>query len=421
MTKQVMVQPNTIVRIIFCFGVSWWRVMSDRQQTADRVCRRITGHFHSRRGDALKGGGDVGSRVRIAAAACLVASGLLAGGASISMAFADSPPIGDDSGGKHTSGENPKPNPDEMKTTPGGDRKDENPKGDESGKDPGDVKPGDEKQGADDGKNGDNNNNGDNGVGNPGNGNCGNSGGNGNASGCGGGSGPDDPPPTKPTTPPTTKPEEPPPPPDDPGECDDRNKDQCSPGWPWWPWPWNVGQPPGPGGSGGGGGHPEVPSGRPGVLPRMQLPPELMPPTTGPAGPTVVDAEPGVGIAAAQLPIAPITLPVIVAPAIGVGGGGGPAGAPALPVTPRGVTAEPLAGREPLPANVGSNVAVPAASYRIGYTEYLRNAGLSQVAALAVPGVAGMLVLTCAGGLLGYRQAKAGHAVHTSGTARFVN
>jgi hypothetical protein len=360
----------------------------------------------------------VGSRVRITAAACVVASGLLAGGASISTAFADSPLIGDDSGGKHTSGEKPKPNPDEKKTTPAGDRKDENPKGDESGKDPGAVKPGDEKQGADDGKNSDNNN-GDNGVGNPGNGNCGNSGGNGNASGCGGGSGPDDPPPTTPTTPPTTKPEEPPPPPDDPGECDDKNKDHCSPGWPW-PWPWNVGQPPGPGG-GGGGSHPEVPSGRPGVPPTMQLPRQLMPPTTGPVGPTVVDVEPGVGIAAAQLPIAPITLPVIVAPAIGVGGGGGSPGAPALPVTPRGVTAEPLAGREPLPANVGSNVAVPATSYRIGYTEYLRNAGLSQVAALAVPGVTGMLVLTCAGGLLGYRQAKAGHAVHTSGTARFVN
>jgi hypothetical protein len=153
----------------------------------------------------------------------------------------------------------------------------------------------------------------------------------------------------------------------------------------------------------------------------MQLPAQLMPPTTGPAGPSVIDVEPGVGIAAAQLPIEPITLPVIVAPVTGLGGGGGSPGAPALPVTPRGVTAEPPAGREPLPANVGSNVAVPAASYRIGYTEYLRSAGLSQVAALAVPGVAGMLVLTGAGGLVGYRQAKAGHAVHTGGTARFVN
>ena len=398
------------------------------------VVRKLSDLLNSRRGDALKGGGDVGFRVRIAAAACLVASGLLAGGASASIAFADSPLIGDDSGGKHTSGEKPKPKPDEKKTTPGvgqqpGGTASEQPgnpesgKDDQSGNDPGDPKPGDEKQGADDPKNGDNNN-GDNGVGNPANGNCGNSGGNGNASGCGGGGGSSDPddPPTKPTTPPT-KEDPPPPPPDDPGECDDKNKDHCSPGWPWWPWPWpwNPGEPPGPGSGGGGGGHPEAPSGRPGVLPQMQLPPELMPPTTGPAGPTVVDVEPGVGIAAAQLPIAPITLPVIVAPAIGVGGGGGSPGAPALPVTPRGVTAEPLAGREPLPANVGSNVAVPAASYRIGYTEYLRNAGLSQVAALAVPGVTGMLVLTCAGGLFGYRQAKAGHAVHTSGTARFVN
>jgi hypothetical protein len=70
---------------------------------------------------------------------------------------------------------------------------------------------------------------------------------------------------------------------------------------------------------------------------------------------------------------------------------------------------------------MGSNIAMPASSYRIGYPEYLRSAGLLQVAALAVPGVAGMLVLTGAGGLLGYRQAKAGHAIHTSGTARFVN
>jgi hypothetical protein len=274
-------------------------------------------------------------------------------------------------------------------------------KAEQTGKEPGDPKPGDETQGADD----------------PGNGNCGNSGSNGNA-GCGGGSGnsdPDDPPTTIPT-------KEEPPPPEEPGACDDKNKDHCSPGWPWWPWPWpwNPGEPPGPGGGGGGGTAPEVPSGRPHVLPQMQLPPELMPPETEP-GPTVVDAEPGVGIAAAQLPIAPITLPVIVAPATGLGGGGGSPGAPTLPVTPRGVSAEPPAGREPLPANVGSNVAVPATSYRIGYTEYLRSAGLSQVAALAVPGLAGMLTLTGAGGLVGYRQAKAGHAVHTSGTARFVN
>jgi hypothetical protein len=73
------------------------------------------------------------------------------------------------------------------------------------------------------------------------------------------------------------------------------------------------------------------------------------------------------------------------------------------------------------PANVGSNIAVPGSSYRVGYAEYLRTAGLSQLAAFAVPGVVGMLAFTAAGGLIGYRQAKAGHAVRTGGTARFVN
>ncbi len=158
---------------------------------------------------------------------------------------------------------------------------------------------------------------------NPDNGNCGNSGSNGNGS-CGGGGGndTDDPtPPTKPSTSPTK--EEPPPPPDEPGECD-KNDDHCSPGWPWWPWPWpwDPGQPPEPGGGGGGGSAPEVPSGRPGMPPQMQLPPELMPPATEPVGPSAIDVAPGVGIAAAELPIPPITLPVIVAPTTGLGGGG---------------------------------------------------------------------------------------------------
>ena len=170
------------------------------------------------------------------------------------------------------------------------------------------------------------------------------------------------------------------------------------------------------GGGGGGGGAIEVPPGIPRPPAEVQLPPA--------AEQSVLDAVPGVGAAAAQLPVQPITLPVIVAPSgLGLGGGGGaPAPrAPSLPSAPRGVTAEPPAGREPLPAHVGSNVKLPPSSFRIGYTEYLRNAGLSQVAALAVPGVAGMLVLTGAGGLVGYRQAKAGHAVHTNGAARFVN
>ena len=398
--------------------------------------RELSDPLNSRVLTPLKDGDAVGSRVRITAAACLVASGLLAGGASASVAFAD-PVSSGDAGDKHTndsvrngSAEKPKSGFDDKKTPPPGDGM-----GGQSGTDPvhhpkagsenkdGDNKDGDNDNGNNGNGNGHNGNghngNGHNGNGNGHNGNGHNGNGNGPGNGSGdngngdngdggngtgngnGGSGEGGGDPT------------------DPGNCNEENKDDCSPGWPWWPWP--VGQPPGPGGGGGGGGgHPEVPSGHPRIPPRMQLPPELMPPTTEPVGPSVIEAAPGAGGAAAELPIPPITLPVIVAPATGLGGGGSP-GSPALPAAPRGVTAQPPAGREPLPANVGSNVAVPASSYRIGYTDYLRDAGLSQVAALAVPGVAGMLVLTGAGGLVGYRQAKAGHAVHTSGTARFVN
>ena len=102
----------------------------------------------------------------------------------------------------------------------------------------------------------------------------------------------------------------------------------------------------------------------------------------------------------------------------GAAAGGGVAG---LPAAPRQATAAPPRARQPLPASAGSNVTMPATSYRVGYADYLRTAGVSQIAALALPGLAGLLVLTGAGGLVGYRQAKAGHVVRPSGVARFMN
>ena len=47
---------------------------------------------------------------------------------------------------------------------------------------------------------------------------------------------------------------------------------------------------------------------------------------------------------------------------------------------------------------------MPAPSYRMGYMEYLRAAGFGQVAAVAVPGLSGILILSGAGGLIGYRR-----------------
>ena len=179
---------------------------------------------------------------------------------------------------------------------------------------------------------------------------------------------------------------------------------------------------------GGGGATVDLPRYKPPQVPDMQLPGELQPSPPGlPGGPAVIDA--GAGVVAAVAPVgpaAPIALPVIVAPPLGLGvaGGAGSGGAGVSagvsPAAPRGIPSQPAAGRNPQPANVGSNAAVPNASYRIGYNEYLRTAGLSQVAALAVPGLVGIMVLTGAGGLVGYRQAKAGHAVHVGGSARFM-
>jgi hypothetical protein len=179
-------------------------------------------------------------------------------------------------------------------------------------------------------------------------------------------------------------------------------------------------------GGGGGGAIQQLPHFKPPAVPGMQLPDELQPDQPGVAGaPAVIDAGAGIA-AAAPVGAAPIALPVIVVPPLALPGGGSGAGAGGgvsagvPPAAPRAVTAQPPAERVPPPASVGSNVATPNSSYRIGYTEYLRTAGLPQVAALAVPGLVGIMVLTSAGGLLGYRQAKAGHAVHVSGSARFI-
>jgi hypothetical protein len=57
---------------------------------------------------------------------------------------------------------------------------------------------------------------------------------------------------------------------------------------------------------------------------------------------------------------------------------------------------------------------------RLGYTEYLRRPGLPQLAGAALPGVAGILLLTIGGGVIGYRQAEAGRMIRSTGAARYL-
>jgi hypothetical protein len=230
-------------------------------------------------------------------------------------------------------------------------------------------------------------------------------------------------------------------------------------GWPWSWWTWFPPQvsP----GDGGGGDVQTQASGQPPVPPLMlptipTIPREIVPQLPGISFDPLIDAVngfvtgvngavTGLATAASQLPFTQITLPVIVIPggdpATGAGSGRGAGGAPGPGIVPRpGIPAAPKPpvithGGSPTPTPTppqsgqqkqsppafSADNQLPAPSYRMGYMEYLRAAGIGQVAAVAVPGFTGILILTGAGGLIGYRQARAGRSVRSGNTARFTS
>ncbi len=124
-------------------------------------------------------------------------------------------------------------------------------------------------------------------------------------------------------------------------------------------------------------------------------------------------------------PAAPIALPVIVAPPIGLGagaGGAGPAGYPAGPPPGAPARRQRRAACRTCPAACqrgqqcrGTCCVLPDRIHRIS-----ANRRTAAGRGVGCAGLAGILVLTGAGGLVGYRQAKAGHAVRAGGTARFM-
>lgn len=147
----------------------------------------------------------------------------------------------------------------------------------------------------------------------------------------------------------------------------------------------------------------------------------------------------------------------------GVGGGGGGGGAMADPVVvraplvsvprattvagrptktspgagagaavPPGVTQPGVAGVRtpvirgsvaPTPGATAPLPATPAGgqSPRVGaYSRGMTSPTLAEIAAVALPGVAGLLFLTFSGGMIGYRQANSGRFVRTAGAERFL-
>ena len=170
------------------------------------------------------------------------------------------------------------------------------------------------------------------------------------------------------------------------------------------------------------------------VLPPTDLPPGL-PAEPGPVDATTLGAsavlhhgnEPPV--LAAPVIVAPV--PVMPGPILGASiAPRATFGGPAFTSSPRWArepaprirqpsTSEALL-REP-PATNASRTARGQTFKESGYpNEYMRSPRLSEMAAGALPGVAGMLIMTASGVCLGYRQAMAGRLLRTQGADRFL-
>ncbi|GAT14302.1 putative uncharacterized protein [Mycolicibacterium thermoresistibile] len=129
-------------------------------------------------------------------------------------------------------------------------------------------------------------------------------------------------------------------------------------------------------------------------------------------------------------PILPTVPPVAspppaAAPPLGPPAGpvpGRPGGAPSSPGAGGAANPVPAPGRGPtpaLPAPVPPGT-VRADLHRLGYPQYLRSARSGEIAAVALPGVAGLVLMTVGGAIIGYRQASAERMVRVNAAQRFL-
>jgi hypothetical protein len=169
--------------------------------------------------------------------------------------------------------------------------------------------------------------------------------------------------------------------------------------------------------SGGGAPRGAASAGRASSLPPV--------PTAPSARSVVVRAESPasapVAVAPAQVVAPPeIAVPLVapLAPPAGLPPAAGPApAAPAPTMIPQPPTGQ--FGGQPLPTVAVNAPTVPGA-FRLGYPEVLRSADMGALIIATLPGVSGIVALTAAGGVLGYRQARAAQAVRATSIARFM-
>jgi hypothetical protein len=136
---------------------------------------------------------------------------------------------------------------------------------------------------------------------------------------------------------------------------------------------------------------------------------------------TGVAAEPPV----LQAPLVIAPLPIPLPPAAPVAPLGVSAGAGAV----QAVDAVAVGARAPmirgsLPSTVespaGSATSMSGDATRLGYPRILRNPTVGELAAVALPGVTGLMFLTFGGGFIGYRQANSGRFIRAQGAERFL-
>jgi hypothetical protein len=125
----------------------------------------------------------------------------------------------------------------------------------------------------------------------------------------------------------------------------------------------------------------------------------------------------------APLVVAPPLLPGVVARVapLGVSGSAGPSLSAGSP-TAAGVRTPLIRGSLPPSAGPAPQSLTPMSGQatRVGYPRYVRNPTVGELAAIALPGVGGLMFLTFSGGVVGYRQANSTRFLRTGDAARFL-
>lgn len=152
--------------------------------------------------------------------------------------------------------------------------------------------------------------------------------------------------------------------------------------------------------------------------PNIGRAPKLAPVPTAPSSRgVVIRAEPPAAAPALPATVAVAPVPVVLAPPVPVVLPPLPA-ADGLPSAPS-VPAIALPKVQPPPADLPTERSMPE-SFRVGYVDYLRTASTAELLLAALPGIVGLMLVTAAGGVVGFRQARAAQTLPSPQIARFL-